>query len=99
MLSEINHIIMLPVSEVNLKLNESNNASCVRDQRKIWQKKNFVITMDILRLRLPGNYLFCRDSSVQKHVGKSDPVETMGALREEKNNFRGWLWYLVKFYA
>ena len=34
-------------------------------------------------------FMRVKDSSVQKHVGKSDPVETMGALREEKNNFRG----------
>jgi hypothetical protein len=39
----MNQIIMLPVSEVNLKLNESNNnASCVRGQLKIWQKKTIL---------------------------------------------------------
>lgn len=31
-----------------------------------------------------------RESNVQAHVGKKDPVETMGALRAEKDNFKGW---------
>ncbi|XP_061180348.1 hydroxyacylglutathione hydrolase, mitochondrial-like isoform X2 [Saccostrea echinata] len=34
-------------------------------------------------------FMRVEDSHVQKHCGKSDPVSTMGFLRDEKNNFRG----------
>lgn len=29
-----------------------------------------------------------REKSVQEHVGESDPVRVMGAIRKEKDNFR-----------
>ncbi|CAG2205771.1 HAGH [Mytilus edulis] len=34
-------------------------------------------------------FMRVKESNVQAHVGKKDPVETMGALRAEKDNFRG----------
>ncbi|XP_048755690.1 hydroxyacylglutathione hydrolase, mitochondrial-like [Ostrea edulis] len=34
-------------------------------------------------------FMRVEDPNVQKHCGKSDPVSTMGFLREEKNSFRG----------
>ncbi|XP_062566489.1 LOW QUALITY PROTEIN: hydroxyacylglutathione hydrolase, mitochondrial-like [Saccostrea cucullata] len=34
-------------------------------------------------------FMRVEDAHVQKHCGKSDPVSTMGFLRDEKNNFRG----------
>lgn len=33
-------------------------------------------------------FMRVREASVQNHAGKSDPVEVMGILRNEKNNFR-----------
>ncbi|CAC5391727.1 gloB [Mytilus coruscus] len=34
-------------------------------------------------------FMRVKESNVQAHVGKTDAVETMGALRAEKDNFRG----------
>nr|KAG5709353.1 hypothetical protein BaRGS_029202 [Batillaria attramentaria] len=51
-------------------------------------KQQATIPSTIAEELLYNPFMRVREKTVQEHAGKSDPVEVMGILRTEKNNFR-----------
>ena len=60
-----------------LKLKGKNIETWCKDN------KGFIVVKGDLML-----ILFCREDSVKQHTKQTDPVEVMGALRNEKDNWK-----------
>ncbi|KAK7500779.1 hypothetical protein BaRGS_00008023 [Batillaria attramentaria] len=80
------------VSNLKFAVSVEPNSEAVKSKMAWAQgqrsKQQATIPSTIAEELLYNPFMRVREKTVQEHAGKSDPVEVMGILRTEKNNFR-----------